>query len=368
MDDAAHECLVFSFYRPGMGPLKSCNAAGLELTRNRLSVFDAPVAPDCALEPAHVVGSGDAQSDYTVESSRWSGAPRFFEFAYLKRPQKPAELKGLSSAHPGGARPSFSSWRRLDTIPPRERCAREGPLMIVVPGYAVGHESLAGSGRLVAPARRAIDGRAVILETTASEHPPRPEADAIRRQFEIMEQVGGDAAVPALDLVWSKERPVMVLDAPAGTTLRAGLASGPMRLDRFLAIARQVAAALCAIHRHNVVHLDVCPENIFIREPGQAARFTGFACASKLPDGQPIPADNRTGSLPYVSPEQTGRTNNRLDHRSDLYSLGIVFYELLSGRCPFRSADPLELMHSQIAREAQPLEELRPELPRTVIA
>jgi serine/threonine protein kinase len=74
-------------------------------------------------------------------------------------------------------------------------------------------------------------------------------------------------------------------------------------------------------------------------------------------------SDVFVGTLPYISPEQTGRTSRAVDFRSDLYSLGVTFYELLTGCRPFENLAPLDLIHAHLAREADPPVALRPELP-----
>ena len=119
----------------------------------------------------------------------------------------------------------------------------------------------------------------------------------------------------------------------------------PMPLEQFLAFGNSISEALQDLHRNDFIHGDIRPDNI-IWEPGklkvtlidQTLASTGISLFN-------------TTRLLYVSPEQTGRMNNLVDQRTDLYSLGVVFYGLLTGTLPFVSEEPLEIIHSHIAKK-----------------
>ncbi len=123
-----------------------------------------------------------------------------------------------------------------------------------------------------------------------------------------------------------------------------------MKIDRFIDFAIHIASSLTDVHHENIVHKNVVPENIFIhpqslRSNSPTSASPPFSLGTRC-GSQPHLIE---GSLPYISPEQTGRRNRSVDSRSDLYSLGIT-YQMLTGRLPFEARDPLEWIHSHLAR------------------
>ncbi len=136
-------------------------------------------------------------------------------------------------------------------------------------------------------------------------------------------------------------------------------------LDAFFTIACHLATALDRVHEAGVTHGGVKPHNILV-EPGTLeTRLTGFVTPLDVRDVSHFIYDPAfvNGTLAYTSPEQTGRIHHVVVFSSDLYSLGIVFYELLTGRLPFRSRDPLALIHQHLAEEAPQVHEVTPEIP-----
>jgi PAS domain S-box-containing protein len=122
-----------------------------------------------------------------------------------------------------------------------------------------------------------------------------------------------------------------------------------------LRIAIGLATALGQVHRHGLIHKDIKPANVFADDAGNAW-LTGFGIASQLPHESqaPAPPEIIAGTLAYMAPEQTGRMNRSIDTRSDLYSLGVTLYQMLTGALPFTAADPLEWVHCHIARQPAP--------------
>jgi PAS domain S-box-containing protein len=133
-----------------------------------------------------------------------------------------------------------------------------------------------------------------------------------------------------------------------------------MELEQFLQLAINIWAALRELHARGIIHKDIKPANILVDSAMEKVWLTGFGIASRLPRERhaPSPPEVIAGTLAYMAPEQTGRMNRSVDSRSDLYALGVSFYELLTGRLPFTAADPIELIHCHIAREPVPPGEL----------
>src|SRR5271157_3743665 len=126
-----------------------------------------------------------------------------------------------------------------------------------------------------------------------------------------------------------------------------------MDTDLFLRLAVAIASALGKSHERGLVHKDVKPANILVNCADGRARLTGFGIASRLPRERqaPDPPEVIAGTLAYMAPEQTGRMNRSIDSRSDLYALGVTFYQMLTARLPFSAADPMEWVHCHIARK-----------------
>ncbi|MBV9612470.1 MAG: serine/threonine-protein kinase PknK, partial [Acidobacteriaceae bacterium] len=161
----------------------------------------------------------------------------------------------------------------------------------------------------------------------------------------------------------------MVLEDPGGRPLQQ-LIGTPIEIETFLRQAIQIAAAIGKMHQHGLLHKDIKPANILVDCPDGCARLIGFGIASRLPRERqaPDPAELIVGTLAYMPPEQTGRMNRSIDSRSALYSLGVTFYEMLTGTLPFTASDPMGWVHCHIARHAEAPAERLKTIPRAVSA
>ncbi|MBL9004302.1 MAG: AAA family ATPase [Myxococcales bacterium] len=144
----------------------------------------------------------------------------------------------------------------------------------------------------------------------------------------------------------------------------------PLPLAQVLHIAVAVVRALAGLQQRQIIHRDLNPQNIVFNTRTGDVKLIDFGLSRSYADVQP---QARTvymieGTLPYMAPEQSGRMNRSVDYRCDFYSLGVTLYELLTGVLPFRSNDPLELIHSHIARAPLPPHELNPLVPRALSA
>jgi predicted ATPase/signal transduction histidine kinase len=139
----------------------------------------------------------------------------------------------------------------------------------------------------------------------------------------------------------------------------------PLDLNDFLTLAVTLADILHNVHETGITHGGIKPNNILLQPGTLTIRLTDFITPLDIRDVSHFIYDPEfvRNTLAYTSPEQTGRINYRVDFSTDLYSLGIVFYELLSGKLPFFSLDPLELIHSHLAEEAVQLQQIRSDIP-----
>lgn len=155
--------------------------------------------------------------------------------------------------------------------------------------------------------------------------------------------------------------PGMSLDTWRRTLPKVGVAD-------FLAIALDLAQALGAVHDGGIVHGGIKPHNILIRPDTLAVRLVDFISPIDIRQLSHFIYDSSfvEGTLAYTSPEQTGRINHRVGFPTDMYSLSVTFYELLTGRLPFKTADPLALIHSHLAEEAPPVHEVNSDVPEAL--
>ncbi|HTD56800.1 MAG TPA: serine/threonine-protein kinase PknK, partial [Silvibacterium sp.] len=200
-------------------------------------------------------------------------------------------------------------------------------------------EREAGLGRilLVAPALRQ----------------PRPETIAgLRQAYSLAGELDPAWAVRPLELVHHEGQAALVMEDPGGEPLERLLGS-PMEPSQCLRIAIGIAVALGSLHARGIIHRNVKPGNILVDSVTGHAWLTGFGIASVLPRERqlPEPPAEIAGTLAYMAPEQTGRTNRSVDSRSDLYAYGVTLYEMLTGALPFTASDPLEWVHCHIARQ-----------------
>ena len=196
-------------------------------------------------------------------------------------------------------------------------------------------------------------GRSAALAVLpAAERPPPAAVDRLAHEYELRDEL--DGAWSARPLAISREggRTALLLEDPGGEPLER-LIGAPMEVGRFLRLAIGIVAALGKAHQRGLVHKDVKPANILVNCADGRARLTGFGIASRLPRERqaPEPPEVIAGTLAYMAPEQTGRMNRSIDSRSDLYALGVTFYQMLTGGLPFIATDPMEWVHCHIARK-----------------
>ena len=175
--------------------------------------------------------------------------------------------------------------------------------------------------------------------------------DRLRREHALSRRLDPAWAVKPLDLLPHGMAPVLTLADPGGQPLSA-LAVPGMPFRQRLALALRMAEAVAHLHRRGLMHGDLRPFNLLVGDDG-AVRLTGFgrACPVPVPPGRPGQVAGRPDPLlPYMAPEQSGRTGRPVDRRSDLYALGVTLYELFTGALPFAAGDAMEWLHSHLAR------------------
>jgi PAS domain S-box-containing protein len=188
----------------------------------------------------------------------------------------------------------------------------------------------------------------------AAEQPSSQNLRRLEHEYSLACELDAAWVARPLTLTRHQGRTVLIFKDPGGEPLDRVIEQhkGSMDLTRFLRIAIGLAAAVGQIHRQGLIHKDLKPANALVDESGHVW-LTGFGVASKLGYERqaPVAPEIIAGTLAYMSPEQTGRMNRSMDARSDLYTLGVTLYEMLTGTLPFAAADPLEWVHCHIARK-----------------
>jgi PAS domain S-box-containing protein len=195
-----------------------------------------------------------------------------------------------------------------------------------------------------------------ILAIALSAKQPSPQSlRRLEHEYTLASELDPAWAATPLALTRHQGRTILVLKDPGGELLDQVLEQyqgQPLDPTRFLCVAIGLASALGHVHRRGLIHKDIKPANALVDEAGNVW-LIGFGIASRLPREHqpPVPLEIIAGTLAYMAPEQTGRMNRSMDARSDLYSLGVTLYQMLTGDLPFAAADPLEWVHCHIARE-----------------
>ena len=214
--------------------------------------------------------------------------------------------------------------------------------------------------------RRRADDRRVLLKL-AVRAPARPvEADALEREFEVLRDLASPLAPAPLELGRSAAGPFLVLEDRGLRPLAERFGRTPLDLTTFFRLAVRLASTLGQLHRRFIIQGAISPFTVLIGNDEGDVQFIDFSLASRGSVDGATTGRTAWSATPYVSPEQTGRINRSIDHRTDFYSLGATLYEVLTGRPPFEADDSLELLHAHIARMPVAPASLRRDVPETV--
>ncbi len=208
-----------------------------------------------------------------------------------------------------------------------------------------------------------------IAVVPAARQPTRDSVGRLVHEYALRDHLDGAWALRPVELVRERGQTALVLEYQDGVPADR-LISPSMEIGRFLRLAVASAAALNQLHRRGLIHKDIKPPNVLVNPTTNQVWLTGFGIATRLPRERqaPHPPEFIAGTLAYMAPEQTGRMNRSVDSRSDLYSLGVTLYEMLTGGPPFTAADPMEWVHCHIARQPASPGERRENVPPMVSA
>jgi predicted ATPase/HPt (histidine-containing phosphotransfer) domain-containing protein len=232
-----------------------------------------------------------------------------------------------------------------------------------LPGYRLGAELLHTEHTAVYRGVRESDGLHLVIKTLSREYPLPSEVRRLEFEYRMLEKLRGPGVIATLGMTRTGGQLALLLEDFGGITL--GERPLPLPLAAFFRVAKQAVAALGHVHGHDVVHKDIKPHNILVTPDLSKLALIEFELASEISrERQDVSVMNRLeGSLAYISPEQTGRMNRALDYRSDYYSLGVTFFELLTGQLPLVASDVMGWVSCHISKPAPEAREVSPQVP-----
>ncbi|HEY9672963.1 MAG TPA: AAA family ATPase [Waterburya sp.] len=239
---------------------------------------------------------------------------------------------------------------------------------IRLPGYLIFNIIYNGSRTQVYRGQKESNQQPVIIKILKGEYPTFSELLHFRNQYTIGKNLDLSGVIQLYSLESYRNGFALVMEDMGGVSLKEYTQEQPLELDEFLPIAIQITKTLEGLYQNRVIHKDIKPQNILINPETQHVKLIDLSISSLLPRENPVLQNPNVleGTLAYMSPEQTGRMNRGIDYRTDFYSLGVTFYQLLTGQLPFTTTDPMELIHCHIAKIATPPIEVNPAIPKMV--
>jgi predicted ATPase/serine phosphatase RsbU (regulator of sigma subunit) len=237
--------------------------------------------------------------------------------------------------------------------------------VIDIVGYQIKDKIYESSRTEVYRGVRQSDNRQAIFKTLKKKYPTTAEVTRLKHEYDLLCKLDYPGAIEVFGLETYSNSPAIVMEDFGGESLTNFLKSQQFVMYELLNLAIHITHALRQIHEQNIIHKDINPTNIIWNPKTGRLQIIDFGIATKLSrENLAIKNPNQLeGTLPYISPEQTGRMNRVLDYRTDYYSLGVTFYQMFTGKLPFESTDPLELVHCHIAKMPIPLNKLDHKIP-----
>ncbi|OUL27497.1 serine/threonine protein kinase [Nostoc sp. RF31YmG] len=240
-----------------------------------------------------------------------------------------------------------------------------------ISGYRITEKIYSGSKTLVYRGIREQDQKSVIIKLMRNEYPSFTEIAQFRNQYNITKNLEIPGIVKPLSLENYRNGYALVMEDCGGVSLKdwqlanQRMGKNSVSLSEFFSMAIEITSILEGLHRDRIIHKDIKPANILINPTTGEVRVIDFSLATLLPrEIQFLTNPNvLEGTLAYISPEQTGRMNRGIDYRTDFYSLGVTFFELLTGQLPFTTTDPMELVYCHIAKEAPKASRINSNIP-----
>jgi predicted ATPase/signal transduction histidine kinase/CheY-like chemotaxis protein len=241
-------------------------------------------------------------------------------------------------------------------------------MSITIAGYHIVQVLYDGSTTCVYRALRESDKTCAIVKTLKAEYPTLEQLARLQHEYQILQSLDIEGVVKPLALENYQNGLTLILSDFQGEILKDFINTQKFDLNIFLQLAISLSSTIAQLHRNNILHKDIKPQNILINPKTYQVKIIDFSISSRLSreNHNLSNPEQVEGTLAYMSPEQTGRMNRSIDYRTDFYSLGITFYEMLTGQMPFQTTDPLGLVHSHIAKTPIAPQKINRNIPQAV--
>ncbi len=239
-------------------------------------------------------------------------------------------------------------------------------LTVTIPNYQLARVLGEGRNAIVYQAYRQQDPdrQPLTLKVFKDIYPSPSQQARFRHELRILKRLDSPYLVKVIDLEEQAGIFILVSHYDELRSLRDWLTETPFSVELFLKVATYLAQALEDIHRQGVMHGDLKPSNILIDTNADTIKLADFGMSRIFEQHLAYYPEALEGTLAYISPEQTGRTNKPVDYRSDFYSLGVTLFQMATRRLPFESKDHLSLIHAHLAIEPPQALTLNPALPQ----
>jgi PAS domain S-box-containing protein len=238
--------------------------------------------------------------------------------------------------------------------------------MLKILDYSINEQIFESNNSIVYRGSQQGESNSVILKMLRQAYPSPEKIAWFKREYETTRTLDIAGVVNVYSLENYQNRWVMILEDFGGESLKGVMRSRHFDLAEFLSLAIKIVEILGQVHQRRIIHKDINPSNIVFNQRTEELKLIDFGISTQLSLEYPTSSNLKhiEGTLAYISPEQTGRMNRGVDYRTDFYSLGVTFYELLAGHLPFATTDAMELVHSHIAKQPIALHQLQTEIPQ----
>jgi predicted ATPase/serine phosphatase RsbU (regulator of sigma subunit)/tRNA A-37 threonylcarbamoyl transferase component Bud32 len=240
--------------------------------------------------------------------------------------------------------------------------------MVTILDYQITEQLHESSNSLTYRAVRSGDRQSVIIKLLKQAYPPPERIARFKREYELTRGLNLPGVIEVYRFITYGDRVAIVLEDFGAESLAQLLHKQRFSLGEIFPVAIQIIEILGEIHHRHIIHKDINPSNIVFNPQTGQVKLIDFGISTLLSKENPSLSHPNVleGTLAYISPEQTGRMNRTTDYRTDFYSFGVTLYQILTGQLPFNNTEPIDLVHSHLAKQPTPPQTLNPEIPETL--
>jgi predicted ATPase/CheY-like chemotaxis protein len=242
--------------------------------------------------------------------------------------------------------------------------------MLAIPNYTLVEKISDSTRTQIYRGFRNSDQLPIICKLLSNPYPSPKEVAQFQREYYLTQSLSYIGFIQAHALLPYKNSWLMILEDAGGYALTKLLDVYKEDVRKFLRFAIRLTEIVGELHQQNIMHKDINPSNIIVNPTTEQIQLIDFEIATELTrETQEVRnPDTLEGNLYYISPEQTGRMNRSVDYRTDLYSMGVTWYQILTGQLPFQANDAMELVYCHIAKTPIAPIEINPQISYAISA